>query len=140
LIRLVDRYPILPFKNINNKREFLHIRNLVNYLEMIIAHRTGGILLLSEGNPISTSDLISMIARALSKDLRLVEMPVFLKSMLQWLLPGRINKLFGSLEITDSFRVDGKRVFMPVFTLEHGIEEMVEWYITNRRKDVTPGN
>jgi UDP-glucose 4-epimerase len=131
LIKLVDKYRILPFKNINNKRDFLHVRNLIIFFELIIEKQISGILLPTDRNAVSTTQLITLIAGSLSKNIKLVKIPAYIRRFLFLFFPGLITKLYGSLEINYSCKVEGNEVFVPEFTLKDGIQEMVQWYLDN---------
>ncbi|MBN2521141.1 MAG: NAD-dependent epimerase/dehydratase family protein [Bacteroidales bacterium] len=122
LIRLSKLTIPLPFKNISNFRDFIHVRNFIQYLSYIITNQLHGIYLLSDQEPVSTAYLIKTIAEALNKNAILVNSPVFLLKLLKFLIPSEYDKLFGSLQIKSNLPID---VICRRFSVKEGIYEMI---------------
>jgi UDP-glucose 4-epimerase len=127
LIKLTDRFPILPFGGINNKRSMVYIGNLVALLKKTIDKQAVGIFIAGNLYPISTTQLVQQISTSLAKKSILITLPVFLLKFLKFLFPALINRLTGSLLI-DSTGTNNVLEFIPPFSFEHGIDEMVTWY------------
>lgn len=131
LIKLAASGMPLPFKGINNRRSFIYLGNLVGAIITCVIHpkAAGETFMVSDGQDISTPDLIRMIAFAMNK-----------KPLLFYLHPGILNmlckifakdavarKLTGSLFI-DSSKIRNLLGWKPPFSLEEGIKETVRHY------------
>ncbi|MDR1351555.1 MAG: NAD-dependent epimerase/dehydratase family protein [Zoogloeaceae bacterium] len=77
LLRLVARGLPLPLASVNNRRSFVGIDNLVDFLLCAATHESarGKTLLVSDGEDVSTPQLIRAIARGLGKSPRLFSAP-----------------------------------------------------------------
>jgi UDP-glucose 4-epimerase len=129
LIKLVDKGIPLPFKGIKNHRDFIHIKNLIQYIAYISENRLKGILLLCDNEPVSTEFLLSTISKYGEKSIYLFSIPKILLKILQKIRPKEYDKLFGILEVHSNL-LD---YTLPVkYSVEHGLAEMVEWYKSNK--------
>ena len=126
LIRLADKGLPLPFKGINNKRDFINVHNLVQYLAIIAQKQLNGIHLISDHEPVSTEYLLHMISKHLGKKIPLFSIPAIGLKLLKKIRPNEYNKLFGTLSIETAFPNED---MIKRFTVEGGIREMVESYI-----------
>lgn len=131
LIKLVDKGIPLPFKDIENKRDFIHVNNLVQYLSIIIQKKLNGVFIVSDKEPISTEYLVQIISKSLGKKDSLIKVPSFVLKLLKYIRPKEYNKLFGTLRLENNFPYED---LIQRFSVEHGICEMVEWYITRSKK------
>jgi nucleoside-diphosphate-sugar epimerase len=77
LIRIVRRQAYLPLATINNKRSFVYVGNLVSLILKCIEHPAAKnqIFLVSDGQDISTTELLKMCANAMGVKSRLLPMP-----------------------------------------------------------------
>ena len=77
LLRAVKRGWPLPFGAIHNRRAFIAIDNLVDFVATALAHPAplSGTFLVSDGEDISTSDLLRRTASALGHPARLLAVP-----------------------------------------------------------------
>ena len=135
LIKLANSGIPLPFKNINNRRSFFYIGNLVNAISTCISHTlaAGEIFLVSDGQDVSTPDLIKMIARALNKKVFLFSFhPDILKMFCK--IMGKdeeLEKLTGSLFVGTS-KIRDLLGWKPLFSIEEGIKMTVEHYLLRK--------
>ena len=85
--------------------------------------------MVSDGEDISTPDLIRMIAKAMNKRPRLIPFPVILLKAVGKLMGKgpEIERLSGSLCI-DSSKIRKALDWKPPFTIEEGIRETVRWF------------
>jgi UDP-4-keto-D-QuiNAc 4-reductase len=137
LIKLAGSGLPLPFKGINNRRSFIYLGNLVDAISICIAHSlaAGEIFLVSDGQDVSTPDLIKMIAgllrrrRAPRNDARLFYLyPGILRALCKIIGKAEeLEKLTGSLLI-DSSKIRNLLGWKPSFTLEEGIRETVKGF------------
>ena len=101
LISLVEKVPVLPFSKIYNSRSMVYIGNLCNLLNKIIKTQSKGIFLASDDKPLSTTNLIKLIAKELDKKIWLISIPMF-SSLLKLLKPSFYMRLYKSLEVDNS--------------------------------------
>lgn len=98
VIKLVDYLPIIPLGNINNRRSFISIRNLVHSIDRVLNCRKGGIFLLADNETISTSSLISIIIKGIKKNRLLLDSGL-IRLFVRLLAPSVYKKLWGDLVI-----------------------------------------
>ena len=134
LMNLVEKFPIIPLGGIQNKRSLIYIGNLIELLKRIIEERTSGIFLACDFTT-STSELLLLIANAFSKKIILVKIPHFIKKSVEFLKPGIIQRLYGSFEL-DSGYTNHQLKYSPKYSIEQGIQEMVQWYIKDKKQKV----
>jgi nucleoside-diphosphate-sugar epimerase len=131
LIRLVDRFPVLPFAGINNKRNFTFVGNLIAYIDRIIEKRASGVYIAMDDKAQSTTELVNLIIKYLNKRVYLLRLPALVLRFSGIFIPEIQNRLFGSLEFeNDKTRFELN--FEPPYSTEEGIEKMVNYYLTNK--------
>ncbi|NJB67042.1 nucleoside-diphosphate-sugar epimerase [Desulfobaculum xiamenense] len=136
LMRAVDNGLPLPLGAIHNRRSLLFSGNLADVLATCAAHpnAAGHTFLASDGEDVSTPDLIRRIARALGRRARLWNIPPSLLALAA-ALTGRgpaIRRLTGSLAVDASALRDGIG-WTPPFSLDQGLAETADWFIRSRR-------
>jgi UDP-glucose 4-epimerase len=131
LIRLAHKGIPLPFKSIDNKRDFIHVNNLVQYLHIICERKLEGIMLVSDHQPVSTEFLLNIVSNYTSKKIMLIKVPYSLLRILHRLRPNEYNKLFGSLNLHTNFPYEDQ---IKRHSVEEGIKEMMKWYIDSHKK------
>ncbi|MCG2709118.1 MAG: hypothetical protein L6246_02190 [Thermodesulfovibrionales bacterium] len=84
---------------------------------------------MSDGEDISTPDLIRMIAKAMSKKARLFPCPASLLKMIGKVTgkSDEIERLVNSLQI-DNSKIRRELSWTPPFTMEQGLKETAEWF------------
>lgn len=135
LMNIVDRGIPLPFAGVDNRRSFLYVGNLVDALSAcaVRAEAANKIYLVSDGEAVSTAELIRRIARALGKTPRLFPAPEKLIK-LAGSMTGRssaVDRLLGSLTV-DSSRIARELAWKAPFSMDRGLHETAEWYRTAR--------
>lgn len=125
------RWP-LPMGAVNNKRSLMGLTNLVDLLIRCIDHPAakGQTLLVSDGQDLSTPQLIRLLAQGMSRSAHLFPVPVILLLAAGALLGKRaeINRLVDSLQIDSSKSCELLNWNAPV-SVEDGIREMAQWYL-----------
>lgn len=123
LINLIRRNIPLPFSGQLNKRDFIHIQNLIGFINAGIKKNISGIYLVSDNHPVSVSNLYDIIVKYLKIPNRSFKVPGFLLQLLKLIKPGIYEKLFSnlSIDVSESIRILG---FMPENLIEKGITEM----------------
>ncbi|MBU0533487.1 MAG: NAD-dependent epimerase/dehydratase family protein [Candidatus Omnitrophica bacterium] len=131
LIKIAGSGLPLPFKNISNRRSFIYLGNLVDAIITCVTHQlaAGETFMVSDGQDVSTPDLIKMIASAMNKKLLLFSLhPNILKALCKIAGKGKeVEKLTGTL-IVDSNKIRNLLGWKPPFSLEEGIKETVKHY------------
>lgn len=122
----------LPFGAIQNKRSLIALDNLVSFILHCIDHPKAAneVFLISDGEDISTSELLRLVARALRKKPRLLPVPVGLMEFVAKLIgkQSMTNRLFGSLQI-DSSKAQDLLDWKPVITMDKQLEKTVKAYL-----------
>lgn len=127
IIKLVDKFPVLPLKNISNKRSFVAVENLIHLIDTVIEKRTSGIFLPMDEKPLSTTELAIIISKCLNKKTVLFKLPDFVVKSGMKLLPKIFDRLYGSFEIDNTFTKQALK-YQPVISTEKAIEKMVNSY------------
>jgi nucleoside-diphosphate-sugar epimerase len=131
LLGIVWRGIPLPLASIKNRRSLIYIGNLVDAIIncMINPNAAGKTYLISDGEDVSTPELIRRIAYSMERP-----------AMLYFFPPKFIQlaaKFFGKSAIVDrlvsSFTVNISKIkrdldWNPLYTMEEGIRETVSWY------------
>ena len=106
LKKLVQLFPVLPFGKVENKRHIISVYNLAELLVTCSFHNaaSGQIFLASDGEALSTRELVDAIAYGLNKKVLHLPIPTKLMAgMLRLLGMGSlVTQLFGNLEVDDS--------------------------------------
>ena len=123
LINLVNKIPILPFGDIQNRRSMVYIGNLCNLIDAVIDKRISGIFLASDDKAISTTRLIELIAKELNRKIYLVKVPFF-ETLLKVVKPDFHKRLYGSLEV-DNNKTKEILDFKNLYTVEEGVRLML---------------
>ena len=129
LIRLIKINLPLPFGKIQNKRSMIGIDNLVDLLIRCIDHpeASGKTFLVSDGEDLSTPDLIKLIASSMGRKANLFPFPLFMLKFLGSIFgkSEEINRLVGSLWIDSSYTKEILN-WTPPISVEEGIRRMVQ--------------
>ena len=102
LIEMVEKRKYIPLGKIMNQRSMVSIDNLIRLIRLIIDKKVSGTYLVQDESAISTTELLTEIAKAKSADVRLVAIPGIFRSMIKIFLPHIYVRLFGSLVVDDS--------------------------------------
>jgi nucleoside-diphosphate-sugar epimerase len=119
----------LPLGGIKNKRSMIGIDNLVDLLIRCIDHpeASGKTFLASDGEDLSTPELIKFIASSMERKASLFPLPIFMLKFLGSVFGRReeINRLVGSLRIDNSYTKETLN-WTPPLSVEEGIRKMVQ--------------
>lgn len=103
LLRVIDSGMPLPLAQVNNARSILSLRNLVSFLKACIEHPAAAnqIFLASDGEDLSTSELIRRLSIALNRPGRLFRLPKRMLMMLGRMAgrPQQIQRLLSNLQV-----------------------------------------
>jgi UDP-glucose 4-epimerase len=103
MLTWVERGIPLPLGAVRNKRSFVAVENLTDLIIRCINHpaAAGETFLVSDGEDLSTPDLLRALAKSLRRPLRLVSVPVPMLKAAAALLgqQASVQRLIGSLEV-----------------------------------------
>ena len=138
LLRLVDRALPLPFASIQNHRSLIFVENLADAIRTCLDHpaAAGQTFLVSDGDDLSTPELLTRIARFLDRPSRLWAFPPAALRMLASLagMGGEMTRLVNSFEVS-SGKIRSLLAWQPPFTLDQGLAQTVSWYRTMSRRE-----
>jgi UDP-glucose 4-epimerase len=131
LMDIVTRGVPLPLASVVNRRSLIYVGNLVDAITNAIdtPQAAGQIYLVSDGEDVSTPELVREIARTLEVKPRLFPCPPLVLKI-AGMLSGRdaeVTRLVGSLQV-DSSRMRRELGWEPRFRLEQGLSETARWY------------
>lgn len=127
IIKLTNRFPVLPLGKINNRRSFTFVGNLVAYLDAIIEKRASGIFIAKDVESLSTTELVELISKYLGKRTKLIFLPDIVLKVGKIFFPKITDRLFNSFELDNTKTIDTLNFKTP-FTAEEGIKIMVSEY------------
>jgi nucleoside-diphosphate-sugar epimerase len=123
----------LPLAGVENLRSLIYRENLVNALSRCVHDRlaAGQTYLVSDGEDLSTSELIRRLGEALGLRVRLWPLPL---PMLRGLgkIVGKqavIDRLFGSLQVNSS-KIRRELDWHPLVSVDQGLTETAAWFRT----------
>lgn len=124
----------LPFGNINNKRHFVFIDNLISAIIAVIdaPNAANQLFLVADNDALSFSELLNKIANEMNRNKPLFSIP---ESLLKFLfrLPGvkkYRSRLLGSLEVNNS-KLKSELGWEPPVHVHDGLRQTVKWYSAN---------
>ncbi len=119
----------LPFGAIHNQRSLVALDNLVSFIIHCIDHPKAAneVFLISDGEDVSTTELLQKVAKALGKRSWLLPIPVSWMSFAAKLVGKEdvANRLFGSLQV-DSSKASNLLGWKPVVTMDEQLKKMVK--------------
>ncbi|WP_090186542.1 NAD-dependent epimerase/dehydratase family protein [Pseudomonas arsenicoxydans] len=136
LIRLINRRIPLPFARVRNKRSFIYLGNLVEFIKLCMVHpaAASNVFLISDGEDLSTPGLVSKISVALGRSTVLIPVPVRFMSFCAMVLGRSVitTRLFSSLQV-DVSKNSRLLNWKPPYSVDQGIENTVKAFIENGR-------
>lgn len=132
LIKLVDLFPILPFKGVQNKRSITYTENLVAYMDRIIEHEKSGLFIAMDAESPSIEFLVVSIQKSLGQKRLIFNPGQFLMKLISIFLPGYYERLYSSsvLDNTETRRILN---FTPAVSSSEGIDRTVRYYLKTKK-------
>jgi nucleoside-diphosphate-sugar epimerase len=134
LMRAVDRRVPLPLGAAHNRRSLVFVGNLVDALQLCLsrAAAAGRTFNVSDGDDVSTPELVRRIAAALGRAPRLLPVPAALFGLAARMLGrGReADRLFGSLQL-DISAIREALGWQPPYAMVEGLADTALWYRAN---------
>ncbi|WP_242205748.1 MULTISPECIES: SDR family oxidoreductase [unclassified Pseudomonas] len=137
MLNLIYKGMPLPLGGIRNQRSLVAIENLLSLIITCIDHPAASnqTFLVSDGDDVSTPQLLRRLARALDRPARLLPIPGW---MLEWggSVLGRrgvVARVCGSLQVDiekNSELLDWK----PIFSMEKALHQTADYYLEERAK------
>jgi UDP-glucose 4-epimerase len=135
-MRLVDRGLPLPLPKTNNRRSLIGVENLADCLVRCVAHSAAAnqTFLVSDGQDVSTRELVARLARALGRSARFLPVPELGVRLAARLLgkSAAVDRLLGSFAI-NSDKARQTLEWKPPVTLESGLAATARWYAESSR-------
>jgi nucleoside-diphosphate-sugar epimerase len=131
LMKLIKTGFPLPLGSINNRKSFVYVGNLVDAIITCINHPNAKnqTFIVSDGEDLSTSELIRRLGKALGKSPLLLPVPPELLRLATKLL-GKADigdRLLGSLQV-DSSKIRQVLDWKPPYTVDQGLQATADWF------------
>lgn len=131
LMQWMDKGLPLPLAAIENRRSLIALENLIEFLMLCLHHprAAGQTFLISDGEDLSTPELLRRIACALGRPVHLWPMPLVLLRFAALATGKRneFNRLGGSLQVDASYARE-RLAWHPRASLDEALSRTVEWY------------
>lgn len=128
MVRWIQKGIPLPLAAVHNQRSLVALDNLVSFMQLCCVHPQAAnqTFLISDGEDISTTELLRRVAFAYGVSSRLLPIPVPLMMLAAKLLAkGAVaNRLFANLQV-DSSKARDLVGWQPVVTMEEQLAKMV---------------
>ncbi len=135
MISVVSRGVPLPFASINNKRSLIYVKNLVDALILCATHpvAAGETYLVSDGEDVSTPELLRKLGKVMGQPVRLFSCPQALLKLAGNLIgrSDQLDRLFGSLQV-DSGKIRRELGWQSPFTLQEGLKATAKSMINEK--------
>jgi len=137
MLKWVNAGVPLPLGKTQNLRSFVGIRNLIDLIENCVSNPNASnkIFNVSDNHDISTTDLLNMIASAMSKKSRLISIPpIFLKFASKLIRKPRAYE-----QLCESFQLNVSETsedlsWVPPYSMQQEIDETVRWFQTEIKR------
>ena len=131
LLRWVDRGWPLPFGAVRNRRSLVNVWNLCDFLLLVLKHPDApGTWMVSDGEDLSTPDLIRRIGTAMGRRVRLPSVPVGFLQLSAGLVGrgGELARLCGSLAV-DITQTQAQLGWSARVSVDAALARTVAWYL-----------
>ncbi len=135
LMRCVEKGWPLPLGRVTNCRSLLYLGNLTDAIQVCLEHPAAAnrTYLLSDGEDVSTPELVRHLALVMGRPARLLPVPQAWFALAGGLLGKRqeVDRLLGSL-VVDSSRIRRELGWIPPYDLDAGLAETARHYLQSR--------
>jgi nucleoside-diphosphate-sugar epimerase len=136
LMQWVDGGWPLPFGSVDNKRSLVSVWNLCDLLARVLAspQAVGNTWLVSDGEDLSTAELVRRMGKCMSRRVRLLTVPMPVLQLGGALL-GRtkeISRLCSSL-VVDMSRTRDELRWSPVVSVDEALARTCQWFVSEGR-------
>lgn len=127
MLRVVEKRIPLPLASVHNARSLVYLGNLVDALISCATHpnAVGETYLVSDGESVSTPELLRQLGQAIGLPTRLIACPVQLLKLGGRLfgMSTQMERLVGSLQV-DSTKIRHELNWSPPYTMQQGLRAM----------------
>ncbi len=138
LLKLVQSGFPIPFLHIVNRRSLIYLGNLVDAIVACVTNpkASGQTYLVSDGEDVSSPELVRRVASALGRPARLIQFPLYLIHLAGKLTgkSSEVNRLLGSL-VVDSSKIRRDLGWNQPYSMAQGLKETADWFKTNLKAD-----
>jgi UDP-N-acetyl-alpha-D-quinovosamine dehydrogenase len=131
LLKVVDQGIPLPLASIKNRRSFIYLENLIDAIVTCITDpkAAGNTYFVSDGEDVSTPELIRRISSALGKPARLFPFPPFVLKMAGIVMrkSEAIDRILRSLTV-DCSKIRRELSWQAPFSMDQGLIKTAKWY------------
>ncbi|MFZ2162810.1 MAG: SDR family oxidoreductase [Sideroxyarcus sp.] len=131
MLKVLARGAPLPLASAHNLRSLVYVENLVDALLVCATHpaAAGQTYIVSDGEDVSTPELLCQLGTAMGRPARLFRCPPALLKLAGRLTgkADQVERLLGSLQV-DSGRIRRELDWAPPYTLQQGLQATAEWY------------
>jgi UDP-glucose 4-epimerase len=135
LMRMVDSGWPLPLGAIDNRRSLISVWNLCDFLKRALEHpiASNRTWMVSDGEDLSTPDIIRRLGRAMGKRVRLIPVPVSVLKLIGAATgkKAELDRLCGSL-VVDMAQSCRDLEWRPTLSVDEGLARTVLWYRSTR--------
>lgn len=121
----------LPLASVRNLRSLIYVENLVDVLIVCAIHpaAAGQTYLVSDGESVSTPELLHRLAESMGVPSRVFPFPLALLKFAGKLTgkSAQVERLLSSLQV-DSGKIRRELDWTPSYTLQQGLQATAEWY------------
>lgn len=140
MMRWINKGIPLPFGAIHNQRSLVALDNLVDFIALCADRdkspkAANKVFLISDGEDVSTTQLLKKVAQAFNKKSWLIPIPVSVMTFFARLLGKKevANRLFGSLQV-DSSKARDLLGWQPVTTMDEQLKKTAKSFKDHRYK------
>ena len=130
-IKLVNLKIPLPFGNIQNKRSIIFVGNLADFICKCLESKKAlnKSFVVSDSYPVSTKDLVRLIAKGLNKKIIIFKFPLKILKLFGLFTNTmhKVNRLIESLEVDPSETFNSLNC-LPPYTTKEGIDITTDWF------------
>jgi nucleoside-diphosphate-sugar epimerase len=130
-IKLIERFPILPFAGVNNNRHYTYVENLVGFIDRIIEIKVSGTFIVMDDTPFSTTELVLTLSNLLHKRLILFKLPDLFVKAGNYIYSGYFDRLYRSSYL-DNSKTKEILNYKPTFSTEEGLKRTISFYLKNK--------
>jgi nucleoside-diphosphate-sugar epimerase len=139
MMKWINKGVPLPLGAVHNKRSLVALDNLVSFIIHCADYKktpqaANQVFLISDGEDVSTTELLQKVAKAFGKKALLLPIPASLMTLVAKLLGKQsvIDRLFGSLQV-DSSKARELLGWRPVITMDEQLKKTADAYLVKQK-------
>ena len=137
LLQYLDKGIPLPLRAINNKRSFVFLDNLIDFIITCLNHPAAAnqLFLVADSHDLGTPELLHLLAGYLGCHDRLFSVPPKILGLIARVCgrTAEIQRLSSSLQV-DISKAKTLLGWSPPFTVADGLEKTVDWFLEQKNK------